>query len=337
MRMGKILFQTGKIVLSGFISLIVLSFISVLYYNYGIRKTNHTGATDYYWENRFYCQMYEGFGVGYRDRWGFNNSYGMPDSEKVDVLLMGSSQMEANNVPWKCSAAYRVNDLFRSNKYDINVYNIAMEGHDLSRQIHNLPDALDEYNPSGFVILEQMGEPDFDNILKCIEGGYERSPAFDTGWIYYFQRIPYFRIARKQLSNIKMAFSAADNGSETGGTREMIRPQDCLTVKKKRILKYISDVCNEHNCTPVLLYLSGRGSGGGFAKYYDIDSEWVELCRENGVVFIDTDDEFEKDMNEKGILPYGFWGGEYGSGHLNSNGHAAVARTLFTALTGFMD
>ena len=84
---------------AGAISLVLLSIFSIIYGLSGIHISNSSGATDYKWEPyQFKSTMIEGFACMKLDEYGFNNpncSFITP----VDVLIMGSSHMEAVNIP----------------------------------------------------------------------------------------------------------------------------------------------------------------------------------------------------------------------------------------------
>ena len=59
--------------------------------------------------------------------------------------------------------------------------------------------------------------------------------------------------------------------------------------------------------------------------YYDI---FENACKDNDIVFIDTDSDLFELYKTKHILPYGFINTKICSGHLNKYGHKAIAKRL---------
>ena len=84
--------------ISGMLSLMLLSAFSVFINYTGVHITNLNGATDYTWEPRqLLTTVLEGFAFLRMDNNGFNNAKVIPNQE-TDVLLMGSSHVEAVQV-----------------------------------------------------------------------------------------------------------------------------------------------------------------------------------------------------------------------------------------------
>lgn len=87
-----------KVVVAAIVSFAVLNLVCVLYYNVPIHSPSESGSTDYVWNrNKFYSRGTEGFAMGVTDKNGFNNLETFKKGD-IDVLLMGSSHMEAFNV-----------------------------------------------------------------------------------------------------------------------------------------------------------------------------------------------------------------------------------------------
>ena len=171
-----------KIIAAGLLAFLVLSIFSGFYYNLPIHKKSDTYATDYVWEpNRFQARGTEGFSYGWTDAKGFNNKEVVDD---ISVLMMGSSHMEALNVQTEESATSLLNDLFSENKVDMRAYNIGISGHPLARCINNLENAVKEFAPSDYVVIEtatpkftkqEMQEVTYSlgrHLLKAICGTY---------------------------------------------------------------------------------------------------------------------------------------------------------------------
>ena len=94
--MFEILKQFLKIVMAGLVSLLVLTLVTYVYNFTGIHIKNPYGATDYKWESRqLKSNMTEGFSHFRMDDNGFNNTEHDFIKKEPDILLMGSSHMEA--------------------------------------------------------------------------------------------------------------------------------------------------------------------------------------------------------------------------------------------------
>ena len=53
-----------------------------------------------------------------------------------------------------------------------------------------------------------------------------------------------------------------------------------------------------------------------------------KACKNNNIIFIDTDEDFQKLYKTKHIIPYGFINTKVDSGHLNKYGHEVIAKRL---------
>ena len=315
-----------KAIVSGVIALGVLSIFALFYYNYGIRKTNTTGATDYSWENRFYSQGYEGVGYGILDENGFNNIKPYSD---IDILLMGSSQMEARNVAQNKCSSYVLDSCLN----DYNVYNIAVEGHNIYRNISNLDAALKEYTPSKYVILETMNiDLDNDSMIMAISGSYTKSNAYDSGIIYYMQKVPYLRIIHKQLTALKTnkdvdQFKLDDDIDDNSSDNVEIYKDNLEFFLGKYAKK-----CNDYGCKPIILYLPDitiDENGLLLSSYSNKEKMFLDVCTELGIELVDMSKVFESEYNSNYCIPYGFCNTSIGYGHLNEYGHKIVAEELY--------
>ena len=138
-----------KTLAAGVIALVLLSLFSLVYGFSGIHVSNTSGATDYKWEPYQYkSTMTEGFAWIKLDEHGFNNPKGSYIAP-VDVLIMGSSHMEAVNIPEEFNAANRLRQLLPGT----TVYNIGTSGHTIYQCAKNISAAVSEYSPY-YVVIE---------------------------------------------------------------------------------------------------------------------------------------------------------------------------------------
>lgn len=318
----------GKLVLAGLIALAVLSLISLGYSYSGIHIDNKDGATDYKWKgNQWKSTMGEGFSWIRVDRNGFNNY--IDTSGSCDILLMGSSHMEALNVRADESTGYLLNQYL--NQYE--TYNIGTSGHTIYRCIDNVDNAVEVYAPEKYVVIEtdtvQLEASEMD---KVINGTAEKIVSYDSGLLYYMQQIPglkwiYGQVSEWAASDSKTtavdAFAAADMVDEPYGSEYTSILQEFLSLAKPQ---------GENACQTVIFYQP--------ESKIDAQGNWMDLtdrhclklfgeaCKANDIKFIDMTPEFRELYREEKVLAHGFCNTQVGSGHLNRYGHKAIATRL---------
>lgn len=93
---GNVAKLIGKILFSGVITFAILEFLCFFYYNPPIHYTCQDGATDYVWEaSNAYADYTEGMGRGRTNNEGYVNPFDYSENMPIDILILGSSQMEA--------------------------------------------------------------------------------------------------------------------------------------------------------------------------------------------------------------------------------------------------
>lgn len=334
--MRKVLVWLLKVLCAGVIALFMLSVFSSLYYNNGIRKTSETGATDYSWENRFWSLGYEGYAWGNYDKDGFNNLE-WEEGDRIDILLMGSSHMNAYNVSSKYSTAYLLNTQMKESELNYNVYNIGMEGHDFFACSDNLDDALAAYNPTKYVIMEtRYARMSIDSMEEVLNETRVRAPAFDSGMIYYLQKIPYFRLFHRQLRDM---LAANSNTSKDLNNTELHAEETSAITYEYILDAYMEKLAGELNDKGVTLIIFfmpeiSINQDGSISK--SGTSEDLELllssCQKHNIEFVDLSDTFIKHYEQTYELPFGFSNTRIGEGHLNRTGHVLIADKLFETI-----
>jgi hypothetical protein len=294
-----------------------------------------TGATDYVYPKFVrYSQLVEGFGYGKMNNEGYNNidDYG---SQKIDILLMGSSHIEGMNVVQKETTASVLNALLKA-RY---TYNIGFSTHDFLRNLNNLKDAVDYYKPQGYVVLEiQNIIFSVQEIESVIYSQMERLPSFDHGILSYLQRMPYLRLGYRQikflsglhvvdmLNFFKRDNSKAEEDSNNINWEQMEILLDSLMARTRKI-------CIDNEIDFIIVYhphLAIQKDGSVSADYLnEYLTKLKNACHNNGIYFIDMTDVFIEEYNKSSLLPHGFLNTAIGTGHLNKNGHRLIANELF--------
>lgn len=317
-----------KILLAGIITIVILSAFCFIYDFSGVHISNPAGSTDYKWEcGQWKANMSEGLAWLRMDENGFNNV----DAEdtNVDILLMGSSNMEAVQVAPTENAAYLLNQQISD-----SVYNIGVSGHTIDVCVRNVEAAMNEFDPAAYVIMETNSvELSQKNMQSVLDGTAERIPSYDDGIIYYAQKyIPAVKCIYKRISDWGSMKSRGDDLEVNNSSCEdEVFDRDYIQTLNDFIGK-ASEPVSRNGCKLIILYHSPVSVDDNGNWVDTTDSEALGLfesaCEANDVIFVDMTDEFKTLYEEKHVLPYGFPNTVVGAGHLNKYGHRVIADTL---------
>lgn len=316
----------GRVILSGALALALLTAFCCLYSNPPVHFPDPDGATDYRWEpNTFYSQATEGFSWGYTNNEGYYNPNDYHPGDRVDVLIMGSSHMEAGNVAPEESTA----SVLASKLDGKTVYNIGTSGHRFLICADNLAKAVEKYAPSTAVVIETetMSFSD-DTIRQVLDGTLADIPSYNSGIIGILQREPFLRQLYHQWQSYqaKNAGAADDSEAQTGENDE--RLLDELMKKIQADAAGVRVIVFYHPSVEV-------GADGAMTVLNEEEraEQFRRLCEENGIYFLDMSERFLREYAENYTLPYGFSNTSVGSGHLNKYGHAMIADELYKLLS----
>lgn len=347
----------GKCIAAGCVAAIIACAFSFFYYNIGRHSVNPNGATDYLWDgNTFYCQLREGFAFGKTDADGFNNAYPGVTSD-ADILIMGSSHMEAAQVAQNQSTAYMLNKYLDENSSELRAYNIGLSSHHVYRCMNNFEAALETYSPS-YIIIETDRMPCEEKFASYVlNGTLDEVPSYE-GLLYKIQGVPLPRILLQQLRE----YQNGRSGSSLSGFAEFKELLEKLFKSKDEIEGYaaasgadsdlqqtsfgpqslklfdeISAKASQHGAeiiivihTPLWLSSDGTASVAFSDKVMD---DLHAVCSERNITVIDMGDRFLDEYNENHIMPYGFSNSSAGEGHLNAHGHRMMAQELYKVIS----
>jgi hypothetical protein len=311
---------------AGITAFIILNMLCLAYDNIPVHISSKTGTTDYIWQKNFqFSKMTEGFGYGKINNEGFNNIQDY-NSQKINALLLGSSQMEGTNVPQKKMAVSVLNDLFEGEKY---FYNISVSGHDLIHIANNLEAAVKYYRPTEYVIIETMSVYfDIHSLENVLNKSVKPIPSYDKGVIFHLQKIPYLRRIYHQVRG-SMGQNDEDEIEQTNIDQDV----GLYLERLNNVLKGMSQIGRNTNVKIIILYhphLILQKDGSAMA---DADEQHLNMfqtaCMNNGIFFVDMTNVFMEAYNTNHILPYGFSNTAVGWGHLNKNGHYMIAKELY--------
>lgn len=319
-----------KAIAAGIIALGILSLFSLFYYNPPVHVPNETGATSYTREpDQFWSRGTEGFARGTTDATGFNNSY-PAENKEISILMMGSSQTEGLYVNEDECASYLLNQKFDENDLDLYVYNIGMSAHPFYQNINHLEQALQQYAPGKYVLIET-------STLSCtwpeteaaINHTMQEPEAYDrNSFIYYVQKNPYVKLLYQQAKN----YTNQDTETVSTDTADDLTVGDSYYATDA-ILNYTKEICDAYQCQPLIYYIPSVSIGEdgtiSHAATNDTRQLYQDLCQEKGILFADLTESIDKAYLEDHIIASGFSNTTIGYGHLNSKGHEILCDEIY--------
>lgn len=320
----------GKIIISGILALVILTSFCFFYYNIPVHSTNRDGSTDYKWETyAFYSHGTEGFAWGKTNNEGFYNLFDYDNDIKIDILMMGSSHMEAGNVVMDQSTASKLNALLESE----TVYNIGVSGHTFLICANNFRAALNKYQPTNYVVMETSSISFSDEaIALAIKEETPEIPSNDGGIIGLLQKNPYIRLVYHQIQNF-IKLQAED--IEDAGDPEIFVKSDTVADENLYydLFQKMSVLAEEYGAKVIIAYHPSTDISPDGAICLDTDpsalAQFKQSCDANGILFLDMSSRFKEEYESAYILPYGFSNTPVGSGHMNKYGHAMMADELY--------
>ncbi len=326
----------GKAAVAGCLAFLLLSLFCFFYSNVPVHYANPTGSTEYRWEaGRFYSRFTEGFALGKTNNDGFNNLRDYTPGEQIDVLLMGSSHMEAFNVAQDKSTAAVLNRLFDGKKY---VYSIGTAGHTLPYCVKHLGSALDTYVPAQYVLLETAS---LDLTPADMEGALDGSladiPSYTGGLVGLLQRVPLLRLLYTKYFKNTLAFGGDPEEASAGAVDAA--SQERYEATLAAFIGHIGLESAAHGVQAVIVFNPAVGIADDGSLYTITRPEQLAafqaLCAENGVRFLDLTDVYMRAYSEQHLLPSGFSNTAPARGHLNAVGHRLIAETVYDTITAW--
>lgn len=317
---------------------IVVTSLFVLIYNYtGTHIKNDSGATDYKWEpNQYQATMVEGNAWIHLDDDGFNN---LSKPTQIDVLLMGASHMEAAMISQNKNVGY----LLDSNLEGLHTYNIGMSGHEILTCLNNVEAAIETYHPKKYIII-QTGNIRFDDrsLSKALAGNIDKIPSYDSGIMYWLQKIPTIKVSFKQLEEklekdiSSTNFFIPKEKNTTNNDNLESRGKVSFSWNRELLLELLkkkSELCKKNGIQLILAYtpsvLVDKDSNRLIRNDLNGLSEYMQsICEESDIVFVDSFGNFQEAYNNGFIFPFGFSNTKPFVGHLNEDGHRILSECL---------
>ncbi len=308
-----------KVGLAFFICLCILSIFIIGYAYPSIHTENNSGSTDWKLaDNQLRTNMVEGFSWIKVDSNGFNNEV---NENNVDNLIMGSSHMEGYNVNYDENVTYLLN------QKDVGyTYNIGISGHTIYCCAKNLEDALEEYRPKRYVIIETDTVNLHITDMKSVMKGTYINPgsSIDRG---LKRKLKIYLPAVPMLYNQIKIWKESNLSADTDDGSSMIGYKNTLN----KFIERIANICQENN-VKCLIFYHPKTEINGLGEIIRYDEDYARLfkecCMSNGIEFIDMTEIFDELYSDKHILAHGFTNTAVGTGHLNKYGHKAIAEAI---------
>lgn len=326
----RIMKAIAKTIAAGVTAVGILCGIFAVYSVIPVHEENKDGNTDYVWAaNSVWVKMTEGFSFGRYDAKGYNN---LEVIENPDILVLGSSHMEANNVMQDQNLTYLLNEALEG-RY--KVYNQGISGHHFTKVCKYLPVTLRMYeNPPKAVVIETdrtyFSTEDVDRLLQ---GTVDFTPSNATGLIAQLQKLPFARVAYHQLSGGLLNLFMP----EQKAAKKTVAPvqQNANEEDYDRLFGYIREATEGYDTEIIIFYHAPGTLQKDGTIIYESTAEtalFARKCEENGITFIDMKTSFNQMYYEQNKVPYGFSTGKLGSGHLNADGHAQIAKEVIKTI-----
>ena len=244
---------------------------------------------------------------------------------------MGSSHMEAFNVAQNKNTVALLNNKSTKSGLNLNFYNIGISGHTLERCLYNLENAISEFSPQGYVVIETSSvKPSVESLKAALEDKLIPIESHNEGIIGKLQRFPYLRLVYSQIKNAKGANLTEETKTENNNTKES-------HLLLNELIQRSSKTCNENGIKLIIFYnckieLDEQGNVLEPKDAMDVKA-FSEICKNNNVIFIDMHDSFKDNYIKTHKLPRGFSNSKAGTGHLNEDGHSVISRKIFDVIS----
>ena len=331
----KVIKSLGKTVLAGIVAIAILSGIMCLYDLRPVHHENPQGNTDYVWEaNAPWVKLTEGISWGRFDSDGYNNPIVINDP---DIIFVGSSHMEATNVFYNqtmCALLTKKLD----NRYSI--YNLGISGHHLFKVCQYLPVNLKMHSiaPKVAIIETSSVSVSAENVKKMLNFEVDHTPSHATGVIGILQKNPFFRNVYSQIESGLLNLFINKNDKAIQIDDEVIEEITADEIDEKpydELFNYLASLEKEYGTQIIIFYHPTEtlddASGIVFSSGAAV-KVFSEYARKYGIDFIDMTNPFKAMYNADHLVAHGFVTGRIGEGHLNANGHRAVAEELYTVI-----
>ncbi len=352
MKCKNILKEVASWIAALFSSFMIANFCLPFYfYEPGWIQRDEGATRGIYEPNRRIVRADEGFTVTSIDRNGYiNQSTDLTDSGYV--LVMGNSQSNGCNVmpdkKWIALLNSKIQNV--KNEDTMQVYNLSVGGSQFCDQIQGIQAAMEEFPDSNALIIQITSTDMLAEELSAIE---QREFIEEARGEYLVTHLNFKQklrnaikdvfplivyISELKLSKIELGFGEAF----LHGNQNIVYMAENLKWgpnEEKKYQKSLRDALlflkNTYHGELIILNIPGISLQTEQmimvnAGYYE--EIFREICEQNDIYYLNMGEIYQKEYEDKRILPYGFSNTSPGTGHLNKNGHQMVADVLYLLL-----
>ena len=310
-----------KIIISGIFALVILTFLCTFYRKSVMEVNDPDGATLWrYTASSSYVYAVEGFSKGKLNNEGYVNLFDYEKGMSFDVLLMGASHMEAMQLMQQYNTANILAELSGE-----KIYNIGMSGHYLPTCANNLEAAVKKYNPLEFVVIESPHAAFADeDLIKALNHNITREDKARGKLRLALRENPYLFLLYLQANNVLKNYLPKESPFTSQSNPVLI----------SEVLNKMSATVRENSSAKLIIAYHPRVSlnkDGSLKIEGDPEAVKVfaDLCKENGIYFIDMGERFLSEYEKDFTLPYGFFNTSVALGHMNKDGHRMFAEEIY--------
>ncbi|MBR5236589.1 MAG: hypothetical protein IKW06_04385 [Clostridia bacterium] len=335
--MKKFVAHLFKCIIAGAISLVLLSLFSLVYYNPPIATEQPDFVTNYrFVPNKNWSFMLEGVGFGKTDNLGYNNAY-YNECLDPDIVFIGSSHLEALQVPQDANCVYILNKMFDEDKEEYNNFkciNLGVSGHSFEVLASNFKYVADKFSDAKYILIETSNVEFSSEVLDDVIAGKFHTPIEKKGFIAETaQKIPFIRLMYKKFNESATA-KGATVAPATDSRSQKAEPDMNIYIEKMNIiLGGISEISTEKGVKPMVLLHESfwEDKDGNIVTNMNntYKDAFMKCCADNGIKVIDASLDFVSAYKENFEFSYGFSNGAPGEGHLNKTGHRIMAETIY--------
>ena len=324
-----------KCSVAAFISIVILSLFSLVYYNPPMATVQPDLVTNSkFVPNTKWSYMTEGFGYGFVNDQGYNNAY-YEDCSDPDVVFIGSSHLEAIQVPEDANCVYLLNEKFDKDDLfnnDFKCLNLGISGHFFEVSASNFEYVVNTYKDAKYIVIEasniEFSSSKLDDIINC----KFHHPLNERGFLYNtLQKVPYLRLIYKKINEINQA----DNSIVNSEASQLSEDNDINIYSDKMhvILERILNLSEANGIEPIILMHERFfvDTDGNIVMRNDpaYKSAFKKCCKKVGIKVVDVSPAMIDHYKKTSAFSYGFSNSVPGKGHLNKIGHKIIADVLY--------
>lgn len=270
------------------------------------------------------------------DENGYNNAYYRDfqrDLSDVDVLVLGSSHVEAFQVSPRSNFVYLLNERFAEGDAKLSFYNSGRSAHVFVIRGARYEEALKLFKPKKIAVFEMFHFPSKESVDYALAGKIQNKR--DAAVPSFMRWAPSRRVALFWRKLTKRGEESEPNPFEGVG-KNTAAPSEAPSEELKECwgdwLRRIRELSDRHGVKAIVYFHKNAtlGKDGSYIPPYCEEemAAFRELCEREGIVFVDATERFREAYEKNNVWAYGFSNAGVVSGHMNRDGHRMLADVL---------